>query len=131
MAKIAIAVRRPQRHAAHRFLVPGPFLGFLTFELLHPKLDYIRRHARQVFENIRRGEAVRFPRGDGMTKWRTGRLHEANRPLHELKPLVLLVRTRSHASGITLRLLTTDLVSGCDKRSVRTADALDLVSQGV
>ena len=59
MAKIVIAVRRPQRHAAHRFLVPGPFLGFLTFELLHPKLDYIRRHARQVFENIRRGEAVR------------------------------------------------------------------------
>src|SRR5580704_16390335 len=54
-----------------------------------------------------------------------GRLHEANRPLHELKPLVFLVRTRSHPSGINLRLLTTDLVSGCDKRSVRTADALE------
>ena len=52
-------------------------------------------------------------------------------PLHELKPLVFLVRTRSHPSGINLRLLTTDLVSGCDKRSVRTADALDPVSQGV
>ena len=50
---------QPQRHAAHRFLVPGPFMGCRTFELLHPKLDYIRRHARQVFENIRRGEAVR------------------------------------------------------------------------
>jgi hypothetical protein len=86
---------------------------------MHPtaKLFHIDEHSDVSLSLVNHNPPVLLP-------------HEHN-PLHELKPLVFLVRTRSHASGINLRLLTTDLVSGCDKRSVCTADALDLVSQGV
>src|SRR5271165_709947 len=44
---------QPQRHTAHRFLVPGPFLGCLTFELLHPKLAAKQSKASKHPTNFR------------------------------------------------------------------------------
>src|SRR6266403_840011 len=48
-----------QRHAAQRFLVPGPLLRRLAFELLHPERDRVWWHTRQILENVWLGNSVR------------------------------------------------------------------------
>ena len=70
-------------------------------------VKHTERHFSNVLFAVPTGISLAVRRNDG------GLLSQANRPLHELKPLVFLVRTRSHPSGINVRLLTTDLVSGC------------------
>src|SRR6476469_10161035 len=48
-----------QRHAAQRLLLPGTLLRRLAFNRPHPELHHVGRHARQVLEKVRPGDAVR------------------------------------------------------------------------